>query len=285
MEDILSRFMESEKDPEQMNDKYPGDIILNFMIAGKDTSANTLSWFFYMISKNPLIQEKVAQEVKDVVCMKHDADIDEFVTNITDATLEKMQYLHATLTETLRLYLAVPVNGKFAEVDDILPDGFRVKKGDGIAYMAYAMGRMPYIWGEDAEDFQPERWLNNGVFKPESPFKFIAFHLYLGYSQAGPRTCLGKDFAYMQIKIVAMALLCFFRFKLAEETRNVITYRTMFTLSHRWHPPYACTSKDHLTDCFHMKQKSFPSKMNVLSLSLSLSVSSTSILDHGNQLH
>ncbi|KAI8000570.1 Cytochrome P450 704C1 [Camellia lanceoleosa] len=36
--------------------------------------------------------------------------------------------------------------------------------------------RMPYIWGDDAEDFQPERWLNNGVFQPESPFKFFAFH-------------------------------------------------------------------------------------------------------------
>ncbi|KAL6124364.1 hypothetical protein ACLB2K_076877 [Fragaria x ananassa] len=222
-EDILSRFlMESEKDPVGMNDDYLSDIILNFMIAGKDTSANTLSWFFYMLSKNPLIQEKVAQEVRDVVGMNHDSDIDEFVRNITDANLEKMHYLHATLTETLRLYPAVPVDGRYAEKDDILPDGFRVKKGDRIAYMAYAMGRMPYVWGEDAEVFRPERWLDNGVFKPESPFKFVAFH-------AGPRTCLGRDFAYRQMKIVAMALLCFFRFKLADETRNV-TYRTMFTL-------------------------------------------------------
>lgn len=59
--------MESEKDPEQMNDQYLRDIILNFMIAGKDTSANTLSWFLYMMCTNPLIQEKVAQEVRDVV--------------------------------------------------------------------------------------------------------------------------------------------------------------------------------------------------------------------------
>ncbi|XP_062001765.1 cytochrome P450 704C1-like isoform X1 [Rosa rugosa] len=222
-EDILSRFLvESEKDPEQMNDKYLSDIILNFMIAGKDTSANTLSWFFYMLSKNPLIQEKVAQEVMDVVGLNHEANIDEFVADITDAALEQMHYLHATLTETLRLYPAVPLDGRSAEVDDILPDGFRVKKGDRITYMAYAMGRMPYIWGNDAEDFRPERWLENGIFKPESPFKFVAFH-------AGPRICLGKDFAYRQMKIVAMALLCFFRFELADETKNV-TYRTMFTL-------------------------------------------------------
>ncbi|CAB4300184.1 unnamed protein product [Prunus armeniaca] len=223
-EDILSRFLlESKKDPEEMNDKYLRDIILNFMIAGKDTSANTLSWFFYLLSKNPLIQEKVVQEVRDVVGNQvGEAKIDEFVENITDGTLEQMHYLHAALTETLRLYPAVPIDGRCAEVDDILPDGFRVRKGDGVHYMAYAMGRMPYIWGKDVDDFRPERWLNNGIFQPESPFKFVTFH-------AGPRICLGKDFAYRQMKIVAMALLCFFRFKLADETKAV-TYRTMFTL-------------------------------------------------------
>ena len=85
-----------------MTDQYLRDIILNFMIAGKDTSANTLSWFFYMMSKNPLIQDKIAQEVKDVTCtLESQPNLDEFVTNITDATLERMHYLHAALTKTL----------------------------------------------------------------------------------------------------------------------------------------------------------------------------------------
>ena len=80
-------------------------------------------------------------------------------------------------------------DGRCAEVDDILPDGFRMKKGDGLYYMAYAMGRMPYIWGEDAEDFRPERWLNNGIFQPESPFKFIAFHVSIFSSFVADITC------------------------------------------------------------------------------------------------
>ncbi|KAJ9171292.1 hypothetical protein P3X46_014680 [Hevea brasiliensis] len=224
-EDILSRFLlESDKDPEKMNDRYLRDIILNFMIAGKDTSANTLSWFFYMLCKNPLVQEKVAQEVRKVTGSSQDDDteVEDFMAKITDTTLEQMHYLHATLTETLRLYPAVPIDGRCAEVDDVLPDGFRMKKGDGLYYMAYAMGRMTYIWGKDAEDFRPERWLSNGIFQPESPFKFVAFH-------AGPRICLGKDFAYRQMKIVSIALLRFFRFKLADDTKKA-TYRTMFTL-------------------------------------------------------
>lgn len=111
-EDILSRFlMESEKNPDEMKDEYLRDIILNFMIAGKDSSANTLSWFLYMLCKNPLVQEKVAQEVRDHVNggKLDETDIDDFITNLTDTTLEQMHYLHAALAETLRLYPAVPV--------------------------------------------------------------------------------------------------------------------------------------------------------------------------------
>lgn len=102
--------MESKKDPERMNDKYLRDIILNFILAGKDTTANTLSWFFYMLCKNPLIQEKISQEVVEAISSHGiETSVDEFVENITDEVLEKMHYLHAALTETLRLYPVVPV--------------------------------------------------------------------------------------------------------------------------------------------------------------------------------
>lgn len=104
-----------------------------------------------------------------------------------------------------------------------------------MSYMTYAMGRMTYIWGKDAEEFWPERWLRNGIFRSESPFKFTAFHVshilcfpskidmvivifslvlyvlinffFLARYQAGPRMCLGKEFAYRQMKISAAVLL------------------------------------------------------------------------------
>ncbi|PIN01446.1 Abieta-7,13-dien-18-ol hydroxylase [Handroanthus impetiginosus] len=222
-EDILSRFLvESNKDPKTVTDEYLRDIILNFIIAGKDTTANTLSWFIYILCKNPLIREKVAQEIGRVIsCPTNETSVSDFVESITNEALEGMHYLHATLTETLRLYPAVPVDGRCAESDDVLPDGFKVKKGDGVYYMAYAMARMPHIWGYDAEEFRPERWLKNRMFQPESPFKFVAFH--------APRTCLGKDFAYRQMKIVSAAFVHFFRFRMSDDTQNV-TYRTMLTL-------------------------------------------------------
>ncbi|XP_049936009.1 LOW QUALITY PROTEIN: cytochrome P450 704C1-like [Nymphaea colorata] len=222
-EDILSRFLlESKKNPETMNDRYLRDIILNFMFAGKDTTAGTLSWFTYLLCKHPLIQEKIAQEVKETVGSCEKGQFTQFVEKLTEGALEKLQYLHAALSETLRLYPAVPIDRQSACKDDILPDGFKVKKGDGVNHVTYAMGRMKYIWGDDAEDFRPGRWLHDGVFRPESPFKFPAFH-------AGPRTCLGKDFAYRQMKIVAALLTVFFRFNLKDPSKEV-TYKTMLTL-------------------------------------------------------
>ncbi|KAG6426484.1 hypothetical protein SASPL_110707 [Salvia splendens] len=120
---------------------------------------------------------QVLQDVKLDTEVRDGSSVDEFVLNLTEAALDKMQYLHAALTETLRLYPAVPVDGKSADEDDILPDGHRIKKGDGISYMPYAMGRMAYIWGEDAEEFHPRDGLKMVFFQGESPFKFTAFQV------------------------------------------------------------------------------------------------------------
>ncbi|CAL5044890.1 unnamed protein product [Urochloa decumbens] len=222
-EDILTRFiLASEEDPETMNDCYLRDIVLNFLIAGKDTTASTLSWFFYMLCKNPIVQDKVALEINESLECAEEHNVENFTARLNEGAIEKMHYLHAAITETLRLYPAVPVDGKIADEDDTLPNGHRVIKGDGVNYMIYAMGRMTYLWGTDAEEFRPERWLVNGVFQQENPYKFVAFN-------AGPRICLGKEFAYRQMKIMAATLIHFFRFKLEDESKEP-TYKVMFTL-------------------------------------------------------
>ncbi|KAG5009309.1 hypothetical protein AAZX31_07G079300 [Glycine max] len=218
-EDILSRFLQVKGS----DSTYLRDIILNFVVAGRDTTAGTLSWFMYMLCKYPSVQEKAAEEVKEATNTETITSYTEFVSTVTDEALEKMNYLHAAITETLRLYPVIPVDAKICFSDDTLPDGYSVNKGDMVSYQPYAMGRMKFIWGNDAEDFRPERWLDeNGIFKPESPFKFTAF-------QAGPRICLGKEYAYRQMKIFSAVLLGCFHFKLNDEKKNV-SYKTMITL-------------------------------------------------------
>ena len=100
------KFSGIEEDGSQILKK---DIILSFMIAGEDTTASTLSWFIYLLCKHPHIQEKIALEVRESTNLKDNSSIDELANSITEEALDRMQYLHAALTETLRLYPVVPV--------------------------------------------------------------------------------------------------------------------------------------------------------------------------------
>ncbi|KAI4372197.1 hypothetical protein MLD38_010461 [Melastoma candidum] len=136
-----------------------------------------------------LCQDK-HEEAVDVVLLKH-LFLDVFAagTDTTSNTLE-MHYLHTTIAETLRLSPPVPVDPNICFSDNTLPEGFSMKKGD--------------------------------MIHPESSFKFTA-------SRAGPRVCLGKDFAYRQMKILLAILLGCFHFHLADEKQPVL-YRTTIAL-------------------------------------------------------
>ncbi|MCO5567361.1 hypothetical protein L7F22_021051 [Adiantum nelumboides] len=218
--DLLSRFMAySEGQPGQFTDQELRDAILNFVIAGRDTTAITLSWFIYCVCNHPHVADKVFEEMVKVLGLQERTEkykFDEVAEKISYEALNKMHYLHAALTETLRLYPPVPRDPKVAAGDDVLPDGTRVKRGDRVVYVPYAMGRMEFLWGKDAMTYNPSRWLEDEVFQPESPFKFSAF-------QAGPRICLGKESAYLQMKMTAALLLYFFRFQLVPG--HVVRYR------------------------------------------------------------
>ncbi|CAL0334221.1 unnamed protein product [Lupinus luteus] len=94
--------------------------------------------------------------------------------------------------------------------DDTFPDGTMLKKGMKVIYAIYAMGRMEAIWGKDCKEFKPNRWLrNNGQFMSESAYKFSVFN-------GGPRLCLGKDFAYYQMKYVAASIIFHYHVKVVQ---------------------------------------------------------------------
>ena len=114
--------------------------------------------------------------------------------------LRDLHYLHAAVYECMRLYPPVQFDSKFCVEDDVLPDGTFVRKGTRVTYHAYAMGRMEELWGNDCHDFRPHRWLTNGVFTPESPYKYPVF-------QGGLRGCLGKEMALLEKKTVIAAVV------------------------------------------------------------------------------
>ncbi|KAL5701233.1 hypothetical protein ACHQM5_026594 [Ranunculus cassubicifolius] len=207
--DILSMFIES-KEEDGSNDpaNFLRDICLNLMFAGSDTVSASLSWFFWLLHKNPVAEEKIFSEVSSILEKTASGEGDGGVI-LRAEELKKMTYLHAALTESLRLYPAAPLNIREVQKDDQLPNGLKLKKGVKLIYCMYAMGRMEKVWGKDCREFKPERWLKDGSFVAESPYKFPAFN-------AGLRNCLGKDIAYYQMKVVAASIIHRYRVHVVE---------------------------------------------------------------------
>ncbi|CAO2830530.1 unnamed protein product [Amaranthus hypochondriacus] len=193
--DLLSLYIEEDENQKTpigtRGDKFLRDTILNNLLAGRDTTSTTLSWLFYLLSKNPDVVSKIRKELDNVMLTRE---------NFKEEN-SKLVYLHASLCETLRLYPPVAFEAKAPIEHDVLPSGHHVNPNMQIIFDTYAMGRMKSIWGEDCCEFKPERWISEqGKLKHEPSYKFFSFN-------AGPRTCLGKNMAFTQMKVVAATFI------------------------------------------------------------------------------
>ncbi|KAK2967056.1 hypothetical protein RJ640_015276 [Escallonia rubra] len=208
-DDLLSRFMKkTDANGNHFSSSVLKRIALNFVLAGRDTSSVALSWFFWLVMNNPTVENKIIEEISTVMLETRGENRSKWTENpLVFDEADRLVYLKAALAETLRLYPSVPEDFKYVVSDDVLPDGTLVPAGSTVTYSIYSVGRMKSIWGEDCMEFKPERWLSAGGDRFEPPkdgYKFVAFN-------GGPRICLGKDLAYLQMKSVAMAVLLPYR--------------------------------------------------------------------------
>jgi cytochrome P450 len=188
--DLMSRFL---RHVELSQDAPPGprelrDLVMNFALAGRDGTACTMSWALYELTKHPAVADSIREEVRQVCNNGNDYSYD---------AIQSLTYTHAVVMETLRLHPPVPDDFKFALRDDVLPDGTRIPAGSLVMYSPYTINHSEPVWGADAADFRPDRFLESGE---PSAFKFPTFN-------AGPRTCPGKPFALIQVKMVLAYLL------------------------------------------------------------------------------
>jgi len=189
------------------------DVVLNFIIAGRDTTACILSWAFYILLTHPEVQARLF------------AEIDKQLPRGTTPTLQavahtQMPYLQGVLFEALRLYPPVPGSMKEAMVDDVLPDGTPVPQNTLIEYFPYAMGRDSDLYPEP-EVVKPERWI---PFVQPKPQDFPVF-------QAGPRICLGMDMAIFEAKLVMVMLMQEYSFELPPGEADKISYGQKLTMN------------------------------------------------------
>ncbi|TMW62708.1 hypothetical protein Poli38472_005326 [Pythium oligandrum] len=238
---LVSLFLDSyEKSPDAKNGefdpKYLVDVVVNFINAGRDTTAQALSWFFKNLTQHPEVTAKLRAELYEVLPGLMDGSID----TPTMEQVEQLTYLEAAIRESLRLYPALPYSTKVAANDVVMSDGTFIRKGQSTAIPAYAYNRMKYVWGPDAAEYNPERFIDpeTGKIITYSPYKFFAFN-------AGPRICLGMNLAMLELKIVAASLLS--RVDLEVLNPDKVTYKVSLTLPVRDGMPTRVSPYTHKT--------------------------------------
>jgi len=207
--DLLSNFISQKKEDgsPKFDDKYLLDVLKNFLIAGRDTTAVALTWALYLISQHPEVEKKLLAEISNVI----DKD-----GGITYENQSQLKYMKQVIDETLRLYPSVPRGSRQAVKDDILPSGFPIPAGTDVGYSSYAMHRLPEYF-KDPLTFNPDRWVTDTI----KPFSFVPFH-------GGPRICLGQNMAYQEIKVALATVLSKFSFRLVKG--HVVMYKVTITL-------------------------------------------------------
>ena len=182
-QDLLSRLIASGQEEEVIR-----DMAISLIMAGRDTTSAAMVWLFWLISCHQNIEQEL---VKETGLVSEDIDYE---------SLKELRLLKACICESMRLYPPVAWDSKHAAADDLLPDGTAVQAGDRVTYFPYGMGRMEALWGNDWFEFKPQRWLSQGEPDKVCPYKFPVF-------QAGPRVCLGKEMAFIQMKYVVASIL------------------------------------------------------------------------------
>lgn len=172
--------------------------LLNVLLAGRDTTASLLSNVWSELSKRSEIWTRLQTEV---------ATLEGALPSFEQ--LKDLKYLTSVLKESLRLYPVVPENNREAIEDTVLPLGggedekspVFVPKGWNVHWSLWTMHRRKDLYGEDAEEFRPERWLDNGKEKGlRVGWEYLPFN-------GGPRICIGQQFALMEASFVTVRLM------------------------------------------------------------------------------
>eukprot|EP01059_Diplonema_ambulator_P016922 TRINITY_DN288_c0_g2_i2.p2 TRINITY_DN288_c0_g2~~TRINITY_DN288_c0_g2_i2.p2 ORF type:complete len:246 (+),score=122.55 TRINITY_DN288_c0_g2_i2:60-740(+) len=178
------------------------DMVLNTVIAGRDTTGSALTSCIQFLCDHPEWQDKLTAEAKEVF----NGNTQEALT--FDDIEGKTPIAEAIFMESLRLNPSVPFNEKYCVKECTFPSGVKASPGDTMQWFPIVTNRRKDFWGEDAEEWDPSRWLD-GKAKNYDEFMYPTFH-------AGPRLCLGKNMAILEGKIALLTLFAHFRFSKKE---------------------------------------------------------------------
>ena len=198
--DFLTLYLAAmDKQGRKFSDGELLDELMTLIVAGFETSANTLNWVWYLIAKHPGVETRLIDEAQRVVPN---------VSAITAQNLGEMTYTQQVLEEVLRLYPPVWLFTRRSHADDDLED-FDVPAGTDIYLSPFVLHRTDHYWPVP-DRFDPERFVPTDQPKKERPF--FPFSL-------GPRRCLGEFFSFLEMKVHLGLLLPRFRMSLVKEKK------------------------------------------------------------------
>uniref|UniRef100_A0A3Q3W4G2 Uncharacterized protein n=1 Tax=Mola mola TaxID=94237 RepID=A0A3Q3W4G2_MOLML len=169
--------------------------IPELLLAGVDTTSNTLTWTLHLLSMNPQCQDKLYKEVSTLVPAGHIPSAEE---------VTQMPYLRAVIKESLRMYPVVPLNGRVVAEKDVIIGGYQFSKNTAFTFSHYAISHDEDTFPEPST-FKPERWLRDGHDRPNA-FGTIPF----GF---GVRGCLGRWIAELEMYLFLFRLIRHFEIK------------------------------------------------------------------------
>ncbi|ETI32775.1 hypothetical protein F443_20477 [Phytophthora nicotianae P1569] len=189
------------------------DIVFAGMIAGRDTTADALSWLMHALHNNPRVVKKLREEI--LAKLPKFAESECYVPTMDE--VQELPYLEATIRELLRLSPAAPTIPYQCVRDTVFPDGTFIRAGCGVMLSLYSAARLESVWGPNAAEFAPERFIDaeTGDLVQISSTPFAAF-------SAGPRVCVGRTLAMLELKLVTTCLVG--RFRLEEAEGQNVTY-------------------------------------------------------------
>ena len=195
--DLLSMLL-TARDPETgegMSDKQLRDEILTIFLAGHETTANALSWCWYLLAQHPEAEARLHDELDRVLGARMPKSAD----------LAELKWTRMVIEEAMRLYPPVHTTARMASGEDRI-GGVRVPPGATIAISPYVTHRNPNLWPEP-ERFNPER------FHPAAAAQRHRF-AYLPFG-GGPRICIGNSFALAEAQVIVAAIAQRYRVRLA----------------------------------------------------------------------
>ncbi|KAK4238471.1 cytochrome P450 86B1 [Achaetomium macrosporum] len=191
------------------NEEMVADAALTYLSAGRDTTGQALTWAFYLLLQNSSVVSRILLEVQRLLAQqKQDSPESEHsVFKPTLFTPASVPYTMAVFYETLRLYPPIPFEIRQCQAETTLPDGTFLPKHSVLVWCLWAMQRSRLTWGEDADEFRPERFLDDeGKLVNRSSAEFPVFY-------GGARACLGKKMAEAIVAQVIPSIVWLFEFE------------------------------------------------------------------------